>query len=92
MIIKTLECLFCLSLFFGMILQGLAYVDFSDNEHLEAAIKKNKHKLLGKKVSVARSDPSRGKKSQEGGPFSKGSQGMLFEYLTNRRTFMFNNL
>uniref|UniRef100_A0A0D9X3S6 RRM domain-containing protein n=1 Tax=Leersia perrieri TaxID=77586 RepID=A0A0D9X3S6_9ORYZ len=51
--------------------RGLAYVDFSDNEHLEAAIRKNKHKLLGKKVSVARSDPSKGKKSREAGSFSK---------------------
>ncbi|KAK3120856.1 hypothetical protein QOZ80_8BG0642710 [Eleusine coracana subsp. coracana] len=57
--------------------RGLAYVDFSDNEHLEAAIKKNKHKLLGKKVSVARSDPSRSKKGREGGPFSKGGQDKL---------------
>ncbi|GJN39854.1 hypothetical protein PR202_gb29002 [Eleusine coracana subsp. coracana] len=47
-------------------LTGLAYVDFSDNEHLEAAIKKNKHKLLGKKVSVARSDPSRNKLPHSG--------------------------
>ncbi|XP_006659057.1 squamous cell carcinoma antigen recognized by T-cells 3 [Oryza brachyantha] len=51
--------------------RGLAYVDFLDNEHLEAAIRKNKHKLLGKKVSVARSDPSKGKKSREAGSFSK---------------------
>ncbi|TVU43694.1 hypothetical protein EJB05_10182 [Eragrostis curvula] len=58
--------------------RGLAYVDFSDNEHLEAAIKKNKHKLLGKKVSIARSDPSRSKKSREGsGPFSRGGQDKL---------------
>ncbi|KAL5231505.1 hypothetical protein ABZP36_030281 [Zizania latifolia] len=51
--------------------RGLAYVDFSDNEHLEAAIRKSKQKLLGKKVSVARSDPSKGKKSRETGSFSK---------------------
>ncbi|KAL5223292.1 hypothetical protein ABZP36_028005 [Zizania latifolia] len=51
--------------------RGLAYVDFSDNEHLEAAIRKNKQKLLGKKVSVARSDPSKGKKSHEAGSSSK---------------------
>ncbi|KAG2576290.1 hypothetical protein PVAP13_6NG016074 [Panicum virgatum] len=52
--------------------RGLAYVDFSDNKHLEAALKKNKQKLLGKKVSIARSDPSKGKKSREAGPSSKG--------------------
>jgi len=64
--------LICLPLSF---LQGLAYVDFSDNKHLEAAIKKNKQKLLGKKVSIARSDPSKGKKSREAG---QASQGTLF--------------
>ncbi|CAL5004495.1 unnamed protein product [Urochloa decumbens] len=51
--------------------RGLAYVDFSDNKHLEAALKKNKQKLLGKKVSIARSDPSKGKKSREAGSSSK---------------------
>ncbi|XP_066330580.1 uncharacterized protein [Miscanthus floridulus] len=51
--------------------RGLAYVDFSDNKHLEAAIKKNKQKLLGKKVSIARSDPSKGKKSREAGQASQ---------------------
>ncbi|KAF0900244.1 hypothetical protein E2562_029754 [Oryza meyeriana var. granulata] len=56
--------------------RGLAYIDFSDNEHLELAIRKNKQKLLGKKVSVARSDPSKGKKSREAGSFSK-DQGRL---------------
>lgn len=64
--------LICLPLLF---LQGLAYVDFLDNKHLEAAIKKNKQKLLGKKVSIARSDPSKGKKSREAG---QTSQGMFF--------------
>lgn len=57
-------------------------MDFSDNEHLEAAIRKNKHKLLAKKVSVARSDPSKGKKNREAGSFSK-DQGIFFGcYLT----------
>ncbi|WVZ95445.1 hypothetical protein U9M48_041209 [Paspalum notatum var. saurae] len=56
--------------------RGLAYVDFSDNKHLEAAIKKNKQKLLGKKVSIARSDPSKSKKSREGGPLSKGQDNL----------------
>ncbi|XP_027353606.1 squamous cell carcinoma antigen recognized by T-cells 3 isoform X2 [Abrus precatorius] len=40
--------------------RGLAYVDFLDDEHLAAAVAKNKHKLLGKKLSIARSDPKRG--------------------------------
>lgn len=43
--------------------RGLAYVDFSDDEHLAAAVAKNKQFLLGKKVSIARSDP----KGRKGG-------------------------
>ncbi|KAL2342286.1 hypothetical protein Fmac_010226 [Flemingia macrophylla] len=39
--------------------RGLAYVDFMDDEHLAAAIAKNKQKLIGKKLSIARSDPKR---------------------------------
>ncbi|KAF2320311.1 hypothetical protein GH714_027082 [Hevea brasiliensis] len=42
--------------------EGLAYVDFSDDEHLAAAILKNKQMLLGKKLSIARSDPKQNKK------------------------------
>ncbi|KAJ9174854.1 hypothetical protein P3X46_013455 [Hevea brasiliensis] len=42
--------------------RGLAYVDFSDDEHLAAAISKNKQMLLGKKLSIARSDPNQRKK------------------------------
>lgn len=42
--------------------RGLAYVDFSDDKHLAAALKKNKRILLGKKVSIARSDPKHGRK------------------------------
>ncbi|PNX57591.1 squamous cell carcinoma antigen recognized by T-cells 3-like protein, partial [Trifolium pratense] len=41
---------------------GLAYVDFLDDEHLVAAVAKNKNTLLGKKLSIARSDPKRGGK------------------------------
>jgi hypothetical protein len=37
-------------------------VDFSDDAHLAAAVAKNKQTLLGKKLSIARSDPKRGKK------------------------------
>jgi hypothetical protein len=53
-------------------------VDFSDKEHLEAAIRKNKQKFLSKKISVAYSDPSKSKKNREAGIASKG-QGMLFD-------------
>lgn len=43
-------------------MKGLAYVDFSDDAHLVAAVAKNKQMLLGKKLSIARSDPKHGKK------------------------------
>ncbi|KAK7258271.1 hypothetical protein RIF29_23842 [Crotalaria pallida] len=46
--------------------RGLAYVDFIDDEHLAAAVAKNKHRLLGKKLSIARSDPKRGGKESSG--------------------------
>ncbi|CAN1352407.1 Squamous cell carcinoma antigen recognized by T-cells 3 [Linum perenne] len=42
--------------------RGLAYVDFSDDEHLAAALAKNKQTFLGKKLSIARSNPKKGKK------------------------------
>ncbi|KAI8006550.1 Vinorine synthase [Camellia lanceoleosa] len=38
-------------------LWGLAYVDFSDDVHLTAALAKNKQMFLNKKLSIARSDP-----------------------------------
>uniref|UniRef100_A0A803N661 RRM domain-containing protein n=1 Tax=Chenopodium quinoa TaxID=63459 RepID=A0A803N661_CHEQI len=41
--------------------RGLAYVDFSDDAHLDAAVGKNRQWLLKKKLSIARSDPSRNK-------------------------------
>lgn len=47
-------------------MKGLAYVDFSDEEHLAAAVAKNKQFLLGKKLSIARSDPKRGRKESSG--------------------------
>lgn len=43
-------------------LQGLAYVDFSDQENLSSAISKNKQTMLGYRLNVARSDPKRGQK------------------------------
>ncbi|CAH2078091.1 unnamed protein product [Thlaspi arvense] len=42
--------------------RGLAYVDFADDKHLEAAIAKNRKTFLGKKISIARSNPKKGKK------------------------------
>ncbi|ESQ54904.1 hypothetical protein EUTSA_v10024416mg [Eutrema salsugineum] len=42
--------------------RGLAYVDFVDDEHLAAAIAKNRKMFLNKKISIARSNPKKGKK------------------------------
>ncbi|KAK9213759.1 hypothetical protein WN944_005744 [Citrus x changshan-huyou] len=43
--------------------RGLAYVDFIDDEHLAAAVAKNKQMFLGKKLSIARSNPKQRKDS-----------------------------
>ncbi|CAL1353115.1 unnamed protein product [Linum trigynum] len=48
--------------------RGLAYVDFLDDEHLAKAIAKNKQTLLGKRLSIARSNPKKGKKGDRGAP------------------------
>ncbi|KAK8678948.1 hypothetical protein V6N13_144423 [Hibiscus sabdariffa] len=42
--------------------RGLAYVDFEDDEHLAAAVAKNKQMLLGKKLSIAQSNPKQRKR------------------------------
>ncbi|GAB4848566.1 hypothetical protein Ancab_003272 [Ancistrocladus abbreviatus] len=55
--------------------RGLAYVDFSDDTHLAAALAKNKKSLLEKKLSIARSDPTRGKKRESAGQGQKASSG-----------------
>lgn len=47
-------------------MKGLAYVDFVDEEHLAAAVAKNKRILLGKKLSVTRSDPKKSRKDSAG--------------------------
>ncbi|KAI0529387.1 hypothetical protein KFK09_001936 [Dendrobium nobile] len=55
--------------------RGLAYVDFSDEEHLAAAVAKNKQKLLGNKLSIARSDPKQGRNKSLPPSISSRSQG-----------------
>ncbi|WOL03631.1 squamous cell carcinoma antigen recognized by T-cells 3 isoform X2 [Canna indica] len=55
--------------------RGLAYVDFSDHEHLAAAVAKNKQKLLGKKLSIARSDPKQRQKRASTGSNSSTATG-----------------
>lgn len=53
-------------------LRGLAYVDFSDEAHLAAALEKNKTLLLGKNISIARSDPKYKKRKEPSGRNSRG--------------------
>lgn len=49
-------------------------MDFSDDTHLEAAVAKNKQMFLGKKLSIARSDP-KGKRKGPGGHKNSTDQG-----------------
>ncbi|KAI3936901.1 hypothetical protein MKW92_024138 [Papaver armeniacum] len=44
--------------------RGLAYVDFTNAEYLSKALAKNKKLLLGKKVSIVRSNPQRNKNKE----------------------------
>ncbi|XP_026454194.1 squamous cell carcinoma antigen recognized by T-cells 3-like [Papaver somniferum] len=44
--------------------RGLAYVDFTNAEYLSKAVAKNKKLLLGKKVSIVRSNPQRNKNKE----------------------------
>jgi len=53
-------------------------VDFCDDAHLKAALAKNKEVLLGKKLSIARSDPTQSKKRGSGGRFNTDKEGMPF--------------
>ncbi|XP_041010443.1 squamous cell carcinoma antigen recognized by T-cells 3-like isoform X2 [Juglans microcarpa x Juglans regia] len=46
--------------------RGLAYVDFSDDAHLAAAVAKSKQMLLGKRLSIARSNPRKSRKDLSG--------------------------
>lgn len=70
--------------------QGLAYVDFSDDSHLAAALAKNKQDLLGKRLGIARSDPLQSKKKGTVGPSTTSKHGianviftaMFFHYIS----------
>lgn len=68
--------------------QGLAYVDFEDEESLTAAIAKNKEELKGRQVSIARSDPKggrgggRGPGANRGGRTGASGRGKSFSNLT----------
>ncbi|KAG8481746.1 hypothetical protein CXB51_027220 [Gossypium anomalum] len=52
----------CTAFVSNLNIRGLAYVNFKDEEHLAAALAKNKQMLLGKKLSITRSNPKRGKR------------------------------
>lgn len=62
--------------------QGLAYVDFNDEESLAAAVARNKEELMGRQVSIARSNPTKGRADTRGhgsvhGRGGAPSRGML---------------
>ncbi|KAL9681131.1 hypothetical protein QQ045_012912 [Rhodiola kirilowii] len=59
---------------FTKVSRGLAYVDFCDDDHLAAAVAKNRKLLLGKKISIARSNPKRGKESGGNSGSAKGGE------------------
>lgn len=54
--------------------QGLAYVDFEDEESLTAAVAKNKGELKGRQLSIARSDPKGGRGGGRGFGASRGGR------------------
>lgn len=54
--------------------QGLAYVDFEDEESLAAAIAKNKEELKGRQLSIARSDPKGGRGGGRGPGANRGGR------------------
>ncbi|KAJ9552674.1 hypothetical protein OSB04_016719 [Centaurea solstitialis] len=55
--------------------RGLAYVDFCDDAHLEAAVAKNKQTFFEKKLSIARSDPKGKRKGGSAGHKTSTEQG-----------------
>ncbi|KAL4580547.1 hypothetical protein LXL04_016745 [Taraxacum kok-saghyz] len=67
--------------------RGLAYVDFCDDAHLESAIAKNKQMFLGKKLSIARSDPKGKRKSDNSNSNTNSSIKQGKVELKGRNTF-----
>ncbi|XP_073287671.1 uncharacterized protein [Primulina huaijiensis] len=51
--------------------RGLAYVDFTNDARLAAALEKNKQSLLGKRLSILKSDPHQGRKKRVAGNANK---------------------
>jgi len=60
--------------------RGLAYVDFVDDAHLEAAVAKNKRTLLGKRLSIARSDPKQRKTRESVGSHAPVERGEMSDH------------
>ncbi|GER38939.1 hypothetical protein STAS_15485 [Striga asiatica] len=55
--------------------RGLAYVDFSDDAHLNGALEKNKQTLMGKRLSILKSDPQQGRKKKVAGRNNRSEHG-----------------
>ncbi|PKA56637.1 Heterogeneous nuclear ribonucleoprotein 1 [Apostasia shenzhenica] len=66
--------------------RGLAYVDFSDEEHLATAVAKNRQKLLGKKLSIARSDPREGQRKSFSDNISSRGRGRGGRFRSDRKS------
>eukprot|EP00252_Welwitschia_mirabilis_P019730 TRINITY_DN4649_c0_g1_i2.p1 TRINITY_DN4649_c0_g1~~TRINITY_DN4649_c0_g1_i2.p1 ORF type:complete len:822 (+),score=189.82 TRINITY_DN4649_c0_g1_i2:143-2608(+) len=66
--------------------RGLAYIDFEDDEKLSAALAKNKTYLLGKKISVAKSNPQEGEKKRKAKEQIAGFQGAHHKVLDKQNT------
>lgn len=55
--------------------RGLAYIDFENEEKLSAAVEKNRQILLGKRISIAKSDPTQSRREQSGRGRIAGGRG-----------------
>lgn len=64
-------------------------MDFSDDQHLQAAIAKNKSSLHGAKLSIARSNPSRSKNSRSGTAGSSRGRGTGMHIFSHFSIFFF---
>lgn len=66
------KCQLCFLMFICgvLLLKGLAYADFADEKHIAAAIAKNRQKLLGKRISIRRSEPKGSSRGPSGKSFS----------------------
>lgn len=55
--------------------RGLAYIDFENEEKLSSAVEKNRQKLLGKRISIARSNPKQSQRERSGRGHITGGRG-----------------